>query len=93
MEYLETLSKNCRDAQKYLYEKFQDNQMKQAQNSWNAYKERVSKIGQERFYHTNLTVISIILIIVNAFILSAFLDSIGLSSPIIIEPFRINSGL
>ena len=91
MEYLETLSKNCRNSQKYLYEKFQDNQMKQAQNSWNAYKERVSKIGQERSYHTNLTVISIILIIVNAFILSAFLESIGnLSSPIIIEPFRIN---
>jgi uncharacterized membrane protein YidH (DUF202 family) len=46
--------------------------MEQAQNSWNDYKEKVSKIGQERSYHTNLMIISIILIIVNAFILSAF---------------------
>ena len=90
-DYLENLSNNCKDSQKYLYDKFLDNQKNQAQNSWNAYKEQVSKIGQERSYHTNLMVISFILIIVNSFILSAFLDSIGnLNRPIIIEPLRIN---
>jgi len=91
LDYLDKLSKNCQNGQKFLYEKFQDSQKEQAQASWNAYKKRVSKIGKERSYHTNLLIISIVLVFVNAFVLSAFLDSIGnLSSPILIEPLRLN---
>lgn len=91
IEYLENLSSICKNSQQYLYDRFKDSQKNQAQKSWDNYKEKVSNIGQERYYYTNLAIISIVLIIVNSFILSAFLDSIGkLSSPIMIEPFRIN---
>jgi hypothetical protein len=91
IEYLSSVGKSAIEGQKVLYEKFIDNYNRQAYASWKKYKDTVAELGKERSYHTNLLVISGILLIVNSFVLSAFLDNIGgLKSPIIIDPLRIN---
>ena len=91
IDYLKDLRKLCKDGQKGLSNKFNEEYNSNAKNQWIDFKNKVNGYGNKRSYYFYMLTFSILLIIVNSFILSAFLDSIGnLQSPILIEPIRIN---
>ena len=91
IEYFIELKEKTINSQKELREKFESEYKENAKKPWEKYKSNASSLGKERSYYFTMLGLSIILVIVNAFILAQFLDSIGnLKSPIMIEPMRIN---
>ncbi len=91
INYLKDLEELCEDGHQDLGNRFDNNYRSNAKKQWEGFKKKIEGFGDKRSYYSYMLSFSILLVIVNSFILSAFLDSIGnLQSPILIEPIRIN---
>ncbi len=91
IDYFSELNNICETSYKTIRGKFDKEYNTNVKKHWENYKTQVKDLGSQRSWYYTLFFLSIILVIVNSFILAAFLNSVGnLQNPILLEPIQIN---
>ena len=77
IEFFIELKEKTINSQKELREKFESEYKENAKKPWEKYKSSASSLGKERSYYFTMLGLSIILVIVNAFIFLAMLSTLS----------------
>ena len=91
LEYLSKLKTNVSEESQSIKARFDKEYTESVKEPYSAYTERNKHLNPQRTYYKIWTMVSVILVLFNSFILAEFLNNIGnLSKAIMLDPVRLN---
>lgn len=91
LEYLSKLKTNVSEESQSIKARFDKEYTESVKEPYSAYTERNKHLNPQRTYYKIWTMVSVILVLFNSFILAEFLNNIGnLSKAIMLDPIRLN---